>query len=281
MRVAQRFAGYSLEEADNLRKACGKKKRELIAKEREKFVAGCERTGYGAELGDEPVRHHRALRRLRLQQAATPTATASSPTRRPGSRPTTRSSTWPPCSRRSRTTRTRRPSTSPSAGPWASQVLVPDVNLSISDFTRRHGADDGAGSIPFGLSAVRNVGEGLVGLIVAERERDGPFADFYDFCDRVDPVVLNKRTRRVADQGGGLRLPRPPAPGPAGRVRADRRPHPGPAPARGRGPVDLFGDPADRDAGGRLSTSGASPSPTSSSTRPSGWPSRRRCSAST
>ena len=45
MRVAQKFAGYSLAEADNLRKACGKKIRELMAKERDKFVAGCERTG--------------------------------------------------------------------------------------------------------------------------------------------------------------------------------------------------------------------------------------------
>ena len=40
MRVAQKFAGYSLEEADNLRKACGKKIRALMATEREKFVAG-------------------------------------------------------------------------------------------------------------------------------------------------------------------------------------------------------------------------------------------------
>ena len=53
MRVAQKFAGYSLAEADNLRKACGKKIRELIAKEREKFVAGCEATGYGATLGTQ------------------------------------------------------------------------------------------------------------------------------------------------------------------------------------------------------------------------------------
>ncbi len=51
MRVAQKVAGYSLAEADNLRKACGKKIRELIAKEREKFVAGCEATGYGRDLG--------------------------------------------------------------------------------------------------------------------------------------------------------------------------------------------------------------------------------------
>ena len=48
--------------------------------------------------------------------------------------------------------------------------------------------------IPFGLSAVRNVGEGLVRQIVEERDKSGPFADFYDFCERVDPSVLNKRT---------------------------------------------------------------------------------------
>ena len=53
MRAAQKFAGYSLEEADNLRKACGKKIRSLIAAEREKFVEGCEATGYGSKLGTQ------------------------------------------------------------------------------------------------------------------------------------------------------------------------------------------------------------------------------------
>ena len=53
MRVAQKFAGYSLADADNLRKACGKKNRELMAKEREKFVDRLRATGYGAELGTE------------------------------------------------------------------------------------------------------------------------------------------------------------------------------------------------------------------------------------
>ena len=51
MRVAQKIAGYSLEEADNLRKACGKKIRSLLAAERDKFVAGCAAEGYGEELG--------------------------------------------------------------------------------------------------------------------------------------------------------------------------------------------------------------------------------------
>src|SRR5580704_15077764 len=51
MRLAQKFAGYSLEEADNLRKAAGKKVREIMAHERVKFVDGCEQTGYGRAVG--------------------------------------------------------------------------------------------------------------------------------------------------------------------------------------------------------------------------------------
>jgi DNA polymerase III subunit alpha len=65
---------------------------------------------------------------------------------------------------------------------------VPDVNESESDFAVREGA------IRFGLSAVRNVGEGMVGHMVAARDEAGPFVDFHDFCERVDTTVLNKRT---------------------------------------------------------------------------------------
>ncbi len=54
------------------------------------------------------------------------------------------------------------------------------------------------------MSAIRNVGTALVNLIVAEREANGPFADFYDFCDRVDPSVLNKRTIESLVKGGGF-----------------------------------------------------------------------------
>jgi DNA polymerase-3 subunit alpha len=53
MRVAQKFAGYSLAEADNLRKAMGKKSREVMAKERSSFETGCETTGYGRKLGEQ------------------------------------------------------------------------------------------------------------------------------------------------------------------------------------------------------------------------------------
>jgi DNA polymerase-3 subunit alpha len=54
------------------------------------------------------------------------------------------------------------------------------------------------------MSAIRNVGTALVNLIVEERERGGPFTDFFDFCDRVDPSVLNKRTIESLIKGGGF-----------------------------------------------------------------------------
>jgi DNA polymerase-3 subunit alpha len=90
-------------------------------------------------------------------------------------------------------------------------VLVPDVNRSLAEFApdRSGGAGgvDGAGggrAIVFGLAAVRNVGESLVERIVAERDANGPFADIFDFCERVDPVVLNKRTMESLVKAGAF-----------------------------------------------------------------------------
>lgn len=68
------------------------------------------------------------------------------------------------------------------------EVLVPDVNESQMDFSVHEG------KIRFGLSAIRNVGEGVVEKVIDSRKADGRFRDFHDFADRVDPLVLNKRT---------------------------------------------------------------------------------------
>ena len=205
MRVAQRFAGYSLEEADNLRKACGKKIRELMAKEREQFVASCERAGYGRDLGTElfdiiepfadyafpkahaygygfvayqtawlkahyPVQYLAALL-TSVKDDKDKTAVYLAECRNLGIR-----------------------------------VLVPDINVSQSDFVARLAEDGsaGPGSVPFGLSAVRNVGETLVKLIAEERDKNGPFTDFYDFCLRVDPLVMNKRAMESLIKAGGF-----------------------------------------------------------------------------
>ncbi len=143
------------------------------------------------------------------------------------------------------------------------EVLVPDINLSASDFT---GPSAGAGpragrAIPFGLSAIRNVGEGLVERIVAEREPGGPFADFYDFCERVDPVVLNKRTVESLIKAGAFDSLGHPRQGLClvfeqivDRTLARRR-------ERDQGVMSLFGDLGGR-ARRRSSTTPGSRSPT-------------------
>ncbi|HEX2191762.1 MAG TPA: DNA polymerase III subunit alpha, partial [Acidimicrobiales bacterium] len=187
MRVASRFAGYSLQEADNLRKACGKKIRALMAAEREKFVAGCERTGYGAELGQKlfdviepfadyafPKAHAYSYGMVAYQTAW---LKANHPVEYLAALLTS-----------VKDDKDKSAVYLAECRALGIKVLVPDVNESASDFTARDG------TIRFGLSAVRNVGEGLVALMVAEREKNGPFVDFYDFCQRVDPAVLNKRS---------------------------------------------------------------------------------------
>ena len=84
MRVAQKFAGYTLAEADNLRKACGKKIRALIQAEREKFVAGCVTEGYGEAARAPSCSTSSSPSPTTPSTSPTPTATGSSPTRRPG-----------------------------------------------------------------------------------------------------------------------------------------------------------------------------------------------------
>src|SRR5579875_1975444 len=268
LRVAQRFAGYSLAEADTLRKAAGKKVREIMAKEREKFVAGCERTGYGADLGNaifdliEPFADYAFNKSHALGYGLVSYWTAWLKANYPLE--------YMACLLTSvKDDKDKLAVYLAECRQMGIEVLVPDINRSASDFTAVRpeegggtgpagarlaatgpkgagfgGAGEGtgpagtgpagpgfagtgfagtgegagllqgarngsfargapgagapssgpAGIILFGLSAVRNVGEGLVERIVSERRARGPFVDFYDFCRRVDPVVLNKRT---------------------------------------------------------------------------------------
>jgi DNA polymerase-3 subunit alpha len=192
MRVAQKVAGYTLEEADNLRKAAGKKIREVMAKERRKFVAGCERTGYGADLGEklfdiiEPFADYAFNKSHAYGYALVGYQTAWLKARHPAQY----------LAALLTSVKDDKDKTAVYLAECRSQgieVLVPDINVSASDFTAVR-SEDGRWVIPFGLSAIRNVGEGLVEKVIAERNANGPFGDFADFCTRVDPMVLNKRT---------------------------------------------------------------------------------------
>jgi DNA polymerase-3 subunit alpha len=203
MRVAQKLAGYSLEEADNLRKAAAKKKRDLMAAERSKFVGGCDRTGYGPAFGEEmfdviepfadysfPKAHATGYGFIAYQTAW---LKANYPVQYLAALLTSVKTNLD------------------KAAIYLNEcrlldipVLVPDVNASASDFSCEFGDSTTNGAVRFGLSAVRNVGEGVAGLIIQERQTAGAFTDFHDFCERVDPGVLNKRTIESLIRGGAF-----------------------------------------------------------------------------
>ncbi len=204
MQLAQRFAGYDLAQADNLRKAMGKKIREKIQAERSTFVDGCEAQGYGRQLGEElfdtmePFADYAFNKSHSYGYGFVSYQTAFLKANYPVE--------YLACLLTSVKTNLEK------AGVYLNEcrqlgikVLVPDVNRSEKDFTSIPDPDGGElNAIPFGMSAVRNVGEGLVDLIIEEREASGPFASFYDFCERVDYQVLNKRTVESLIKAGGF-----------------------------------------------------------------------------
>ena len=187
MRVAQKIAGYSLEEADNLRKACGKKKRDLIAQHRIQFVKGTADNGYGEQLGTdlfdiiEPFADYAFNKSHAFGYGLISYQTAYL------------KANYPVEYMAALLTSVK--SNLDKAAVFLNDcrqlgivVNVPDVNRSVIDFASLDG------EITFGLSAVRNVGEGVVAPIVEERQANGGYQDFYDFCERVPLEVLNKRS---------------------------------------------------------------------------------------
>ncbi len=201
MRVAQKFAGYSLSEADNLRKAAGKKVREIMAKERNKFVEGCEATGYGSALGTkifdiiEPFADYAFNKSHSFGYGYVSYQTAYLKANYPGEY----------LAALLTSVKDDKDKTAVYLGECRNmgiKVFVADVNTSVSEFAS---ADiDGKPVIRFGMAAVRNVGEALVAHIVAERDANGTYPDFYDFCNRVDLSVLNKRSIESLIKGGGF-----------------------------------------------------------------------------
>ena len=83
MQIASALAGYTLGEADILRKAMGKKKADVMATQKGKFLTGCADRSVNEKKASQDLGLHGAVRGVRLQQVATPRPTPGSPTRRP------------------------------------------------------------------------------------------------------------------------------------------------------------------------------------------------------
>jgi DNA polymerase-3 subunit alpha len=187
LQAAQVMAGFSMVEADSLRKAMGKKIPAVMAEQEDKFIAGVTSKGHDPALGKrifDLIGHfagygfnkaHATGYALVAYQTAW--LKAHYPAEYMAALLTS-----------SKSNKDRTALYLNECRTMGVTVLVPDVSTSESDFVARDG------KIPFGLSAIRNVGEGVVDLITRERKKNGPYASFQDFLERVDLSVLNKRT---------------------------------------------------------------------------------------
>ncbi|MEA2506045.1 MAG: polymerase subunit alpha [Actinomycetota bacterium] len=187
VQTLQRIAGYSPGEADLVRKAIGKKKRDIMAAERPRFIDGCQQAGVGEA---QAIKLWELIERFAdysfnrahaagYAQIAYQTAwlKAHYPVEYIAALLTS-----------VKDNKDSKPYYLHVARKMKIPVLIPDVNSSDRDFTPV------GESVRFGLSAVRHVGEGVVEKIVEARTQNGAFESFPDFCRKVDFTCLNKKT---------------------------------------------------------------------------------------
>ena len=200
MQVAVALAGFSMGQADTLRKAMGKKKLEVLMPFKEQFIAGAVDKGYEQKLAAElfemivPFADYgfNASHACAYGYVAYQTAylMAHHPVEYMAAILTS-----------VKDDKDRKPYYLYACRSMDIEVLPPDVNESETDFAP---APVDAPSIRYGLSAVRNVGEGAVTKIIETRRAEGAFTSFSDFCRRVDPSVLTKRVFESLAQAGAF-----------------------------------------------------------------------------
>ncbi|MCS7006820.1 MAG: DNA polymerase III subunit alpha, partial [Gaiellaceae bacterium] len=197
MEIAKRLAGFTPQEADDLRKAIGKKIHALMASLREKFLDGCAANGVAPavarQLWDdmEKAQDYSFNKSHAACYALIAYRTAWLKAHHPREYMAALISSV-------MNTKDRVPFYVNACREMGIEVLPPDVNYSQSDFAVVEG------KIRFGLNAVRNVGEAAAQAIVRAREEGGPFTSIWDLVERVDPQHLNRRALESLVRSGAL-----------------------------------------------------------------------------
>ncbi len=207
LEIARVFAGYTLGQADVMRKAMGKKIPAVMLAERERFIGGAEERGYDARLAAqifdliEPFAGYAFNKAHAFSYGTIAYQTAYLKAHYPvefmtavlisaGSHPT---------GAQERIAR--------AVGECArlgTPVQLPDVNSSGVNFSIERPEGEGSAAIRFGLAQVKNVGRAAVEALVAEREQNGPFRSLKDFASRIQPRELNRRVLESLAKAGAL-----------------------------------------------------------------------------
>jgi len=185
MQLAQKLAGYTLSEADLMRRAMGKKKREEMAVHEQKFIEGAVERGIKRDKAEKIFSlmaqfsdygfnrsHSVAYAYLAFQTAY---LKAHYPEHFYAAVLSSEAQDAAKVFKYSKELRAQ-----------SILLLPPDVNESFSGFTPLSGA------IRYGLTAIKGLGQTAVNAIT-EARREGPFRSFFDFAERVDTTTLNKR----------------------------------------------------------------------------------------
>ncbi len=197
MQAAQVLAGFSLGQADLLRRAMGKKKPEEMSKVREQFLEGTDRAGVDRSLAEQIFKLMETFAGYAFNKS--------------------HSATYALVSFQTAWLKTHYPAQF-MAATLSADMQNTDKVVTLVDEVRRLGLNlrppsvnysnfrfsGQADSVIYGLGAIRGVGEGPVEALVAAREAGGPFRDLTDFCQRVDARKANRRVLEALIFSGAM-----------------------------------------------------------------------------
>ena len=186
MQIAQVLGGYTMGDADILRRAMGKKDPEEMAAQRDRFVEGAKQQKIDEKKATEIFDQMETFARYGFNKSHSAAYALVS-------YQTAYLKTHYPVEFMAALMTSEMGDTDKVIKNLAEcremeiEVLAPDINESRSDFTPV------GDKIRFGLTAVKNVGEKAVEVILQSRNQDGPFQSLFDFCRRVDMTAVNRR----------------------------------------------------------------------------------------
>ncbi len=197
MRIAQELAGFTLGQADILRKAMGKKKPEEMAKVKKDFVGGCVANGVKKTLANKLFGEIEIFAGYAFNKS-------HSVCYAEGAYKNAYLKTHYPQEYMAASLTLERKDTDrltvllDDCRRMGIPALPPDVNQSTLNFTP---TDEG---IRYGLAAIKNVGEGAAQSIVDTRIAEGPFTTLFEFCERIDLRAVNRRVVESLIAAGAL-----------------------------------------------------------------------------
>lgn len=202
LEIARAVAGFSMGEADILRKAVGKKIVKLLGEQKEKFIEGCVKNGLSVKLGAEIFsfiepfagygfnRSHAACYAMVAYQTAY--LKANYPAEFMAALLTSDQQDTDRIALEIEECRKM-------------NLLIqqPDINQSFETFTVV-GGDNGKTTIRFGLKAIKNVGEHIAEVLIAERKANGPYKTVSDVLERIEDKDLNKKSLESLIKSGAF-----------------------------------------------------------------------------